>query len=79
MKTFLSAMILAAVIGCTSAKEIQVEMVKAELVKIDTVYRQPYEKKMLTWRDENNVEYVSFVSMNQIYSLGTSLMLLRQR
>jgi hypothetical protein len=79
MKTFLFIASLATVIGCTSGKEIQVQLVKAELVKIDTVYRLPREKKMLTWRDENNIEYISFVAMHQSYTLGTSMMLLRQR
>ena len=79
MKTFLFTFSLAMVIGCASQKEIQVEMVTAKLVKIDTVYRQPTERKMLTWRDNNNVEYVSFVAMNQNYIVGTRMMLLRQR
>jgi hypothetical protein len=79
MKNFLFAMLLAAMIGCTYGKELQVEMVKAELIKIDTVFRQPNVKKMLTWRDESNIEYVTFVSMTQSYVLGTSMMVLRQR
>lgn len=79
MKTFLFTLSLAAAIGCTSSKEIQVELVKAELIKIDTVYRQPNERKMLTWRDDHNIEYVSFVSMHQSYALGTSMLVLRQR
>lgn len=79
MKTILAAVSFIAIIGCSTQKEIQVEMVQAELIKIDTVFRQPKEQKLLTWRGQDNVEYISFVSMNQTYSLGTSMMVLRTR
>ncbi len=79
MKTILAAIGFIVVIGCGTQKEIQVEMVQAELIKIDTIFRQPKEQKLLTWRGQDNVEYISFVSMNQTYSLGTSMMVLRTR
>jgi uncharacterized protein YxeA len=83
MKTTLMAIAFAgavAAIGCTSTKDIQVEMVNAELVKIDTVYRQSsQEQQQLTWRDRNNVEYTSYVSMTQRYPIGMTMVVLRQR
>lgn len=79
MKTILAALSFVAVTGCASTKEIQVEMVQAELIKIDTVFRQPYGKKQLTWRDKDNIEYKSFVSMDQTYPLGISMIVMRTR
>jgi hypothetical protein len=82
MKTLLVAIAFAgaAAAGCTSTRDIQVEMVNAQLVKIDTVYRQStQEQQQLTWRDRNNVEYTSYVSMNQHYPIGMTMVVLRQR
>jgi hypothetical protein len=79
MKTILAAIGLVAVIGCNTGKEIQVEMVQAELIRIDTVFRQPNERKQLTWRDQDNIEYISFVSMNHTYPLGISMIVMRAR
>ena len=79
MKIILAVMGCVAIIGCNTGKEIQVEMVQAELIKIDTVFRQPNEKKQLTWRDQNNIEYISFVSMDHTYPLGMSMLVMRTR
>jgi hypothetical protein len=79
MKTILAYLGVIALIGCGSQKEIQVEMIAAKLVKIDTIYRQPHEQKLLTWRDKDNVEYVSFMPMNYSYPLGSSMIVLRTR
>jgi hypothetical protein len=69
--------------GCYSRKEIQVEMVSAELIKIDTIYRfagdDQLPKQQLTWRDDQNTEYVSFVPMKTSYLLGTRMAVLRTR
>ncbi|HKZ65053.1 MAG TPA: hypothetical protein VJ111_01790 [Chitinophagaceae bacterium] len=79
MKTILAAMCFLAVIGCNTGKEIQVEMVQAELIRIDTLFRQSNNRKLLTWRDQNNIEYISFVSMNHTYPLGISMIVMRAR
>ena len=79
MKTILAAMCFFAVIGCNNGKEIQVEMVQAELIRIDTLFRQSNERKQLTWRDQDNIEYISFVSMNNTYPLGISMIVMRTR
>ena len=79
MKTFLAAVALI-VIGCTTTKEINVELVSAQLIKIDTVYRNSDSpKQQLTWRDKDNIEYISLVSMDKSYPVGTVLNMLRQR
>jgi hypothetical protein len=80
MKTFLVAVSLIAAAGCTSVKEVQVELIQAQLIKIDTVHRQPNEyRQQLTWRGQDNIEYVSFVSMDQAYPLGVSLLVMKTR
>lgn len=80
MKTFLVAIVLMATASCTSVKEIQVEMIQAQLIKIDTVYRQPHQyQQQLTWKGKDNIEYVSFVAMDQVYPLGVSLFVMKTR
>lgn len=85
MKTIIPILILAAVglTSCYSRREIQVEMVSAELVKIDTIYRfagdEQQPKQQLTWRDDQNTEYVSFVPLKTSYLVGTRMSVLRAR
>lgn len=79
MKTILAALGIAALSGCGSQKEIQVEMVSAKLVKIDTIYRQPHDQKLFVWRDKNNIEYISFMPMDYSYPIGSSMIVLRAR
>ena len=83
MKTILvgvAGVVAAALIGCSSEKELQVEMVSAELIKIDTIFRQsPLPQQLLTWRDQDHIQYVSFVPITQSYNLGTVMTVLRQR
>jgi hypothetical protein len=81
MKTVLVlAMVAASLTGCYSTRELQVEMVSATLVKIDTINRETqYQKQLFTWRDQRNIEYTSFESMNKNYVLGTTMTVLRTR
>jgi hypothetical protein len=52
MKTILAMTAIAALLySCSSPREIQAEMVSAELVKIDTAFRYTNPEQMLTWRD----------------------------
>lgn len=82
MKTTLVAIALLAVIGCTNSfREIQqVDMVKAELVKIDTIFRHPEKVKQLTWKDSDDIQYISYVSIyNEVYGIGSSMYVMRKR
>jgi hypothetical protein len=80
MKTILVAIARVAVIGCSSVKELQVEIVTARLIKIDTVFRQTInQEQLLTWRDQDNIEYLSFASMKVAYPVGTMMTVLRSR
>ena len=81
MKTVLIPIALVAAVGCANLRQVQqVDMVEARVVKIDTVYRYPQQMKQLTWRDSDDIQYVSFVSIyNQVYSIGSSMFVMRKR
>jgi hypothetical protein len=81
MKAVLVLALVAAILtGCYSTREIQVEMVSATLVRIDTVNRETqFQKQLFTWRDQKNIEYTSFESMNKYYVVGTTMTELRTR
>lgn len=80
MKTLLVAMASVAAAACTSVKEIQVEMIQAQLIKIDTVHRQPNQyQQQLTWKGKDNIEYICFVAMDQVYPLGVSLLVMKTK
>lgn len=78
MKTILIAITLA-ITSCYTSKEIEIEMVQAELVRIDTVKRHPDNQKMLTWRDQDDISYVSYAEMYEHYPLGFKMMVMRRR
>ena len=79
MKTFLAAAVLI-IAGCTTTKEINVELVSAQLIRIDTVFRESNNpKQVLTWRDKDNIQYISFTTMDRTYPVGTVLNMLRPR
>ena len=82
MKTMI-VLLLAAVslASCYSPREIQVDIVSAQLVRIDTVFRYMNDKsqQVLTWRDNENIEYVSYVPLQANYTVGTRMSMLRQR
>jgi hypothetical protein len=58
--------------SCATQKEFQMDVIDVKLVKVETVNRYPYaEQKLLTWRDANNIDYVTFEPMNTNYPLGS--------
>ena len=81
MKALLGIMGMALVFACGTAKEIEVDFVNAELVKIDTVYRYPNTyQQVLTWRSaDNNVQYVSYTSIYNTYALGSRMVVMVKR
>jgi hypothetical protein len=79
MKTVLCMLTLAALAGCYSHKEVQVKMVNTELIRIDTVYRHNDQVQQLIWRSNENIEYVSFVSLGKKYFIGTQMTMLKPR
>ena len=81
MKIILVALALWAMIGCNSYRELQqIDMVQVHVVRIDTVWRHPDRMKQLTWKDSDNIEYISFVSLsNNVYPMGTNMFVMRKR
>lgn len=78
MKAILYGIIISGfVTGCVS-KEIQVDIVSAELISIDTVTRfSNVQKQLLTWKVDNNTMYITFVPLEQSYHVGTRIAVLR--
>ena len=81
MKTILLPFALIAAVGCGNLKETQqVDMVQAKVIKIDTVYRYPEHLKQLTWKDNDDIRYISYVSIyNEMYAIGSSMYVMRKR
>ena len=80
MKTILLSLLFAAgVTGCYTAKEIEVEMVQAQLIRIDTVSPHPDQKQNLTWRDQDDNDYVSYEPMYVNYLVGSRMLIMRRR
>jgi hypothetical protein len=82
MKTMIVLLLaMVALASCYSPREIQVDIVSAQLVRIDTVFRYLNDKsqQVLTWRDNENIEYVSYVPLQASYTVGTRMSVLRKR
>jgi hypothetical protein len=80
MKKFFSFFLSATIIGCTAGKEVQMSFADVQLVKIDTVKRYPYlNEKLLTWQENNRVNYVTFVPVEAHYALGTHMRVMMRR
>lgn len=67
------------VCGCRVEKDIQVEFVKAELIRIDTIGRYPKERKQLTWQDQDKIRYTSYMSIDKPISVGLQMLVMRRR
>ena len=65
--------------SCYQERQIQVDMVGAELVKIDTVYRYTGSEQLLIWKCANNVEYVSYAPINRLFILGSRMVVMVRR
>jgi len=76
MRTILAGATIAALFSCSSPRELQAEMVSAELVKIDTAFRYNDPKQMLTWRDDNHIDYIIYAPMNNVFLLGSKMVVL---
>ena len=76
-KTFpflMAAFFLALIIGCTQEKEVEVSMSDVQLIKIDTIQRYPNaSEKILTWRSDDNINYISFAPIETYYPLGARM------
>ena len=80
MKTILVIAMVIAMSSCSSPRELQTQIVSAELVKIDTVFRYSNDpKQLLTWRDANRIDYVTYVTLNNSFLVGARMIVLVRR
>jgi len=83
MKTVLAILVIVASIAlfsCSTPRELEAEMVNARLVKIDTVFRYATDpKQQLLWRDDNNIDYVTYAPLNNTYFVGSRMIVLVKR
>lgn len=78
-----AVMIIAAALSlqaCVSSKPpIQVSVSNAELVRVDTLYRNESQVQLLTWRSPDQTEYISYATMKENIPLGTRMPVLMRR
>jgi hypothetical protein len=78
MKTILAGIAMVLLCGCFYPRDLQAEVVSAQLIKIDTVNRyQTGQQQMLTWKDDYDIHYVSYASLKETYIVGTRMPMLR--
>ena len=78
MKSIIAALCIIALSGCRIEREIPVEFVKVELIRIDTVFRYPKERKLLTWQDQDKIRYTSSISIEKNIAVGSTLLVMRR-
>lgn len=67
-------------LSCAEQKEVQMSLTDVQLVKVDTIQRySEAAQKLLTWRDDNQVDYVIFVPLEMYYPLGARMKVLVKR
>jgi hypothetical protein len=80
MKKLLPIVLAAFTVGCGTSKEVQMDLTDVKLVKIDTIQRYPNNtEKILTWQDDNHLNYVTFVPMEVYYALGARMKVMMKR
>ena len=80
MKTILVIAIVLGLYSCFDPHELQAEMVSAELIRIDTAFRYTNDpQQMLTWRDENHIDYVTYAPLRNNFLLGSRMIVLVKR
>jgi hypothetical protein len=81
MKTILVAMSLLTAVGCANLRQAQqVDIVEAKVVKIDTVTRRPDPLKLITWKDQDDIEYISYTELyDRTFQVGSVMYVMRKR
>jgi hypothetical protein len=79
MRTLLACLAILAIGGCIRKETVQVDLVDAQLVRIDTIerYTDDYHRLMLTWKDDKDIEYVSYSRFGKELTIGMRLPMLR--
>lgn len=73
MKTLIGSCITLAFTACVAQKSVQVSLVQAELVKVDTLYRNNGLIQLLTWRSPDRLEFVSYAGIREYYPIGAKM------
>lgn len=76
---FLPVLLLLGACQARRSAQIQVEMVSAKLIRIDTVFRNPNYMQQLTWQSPDEVMFVSFDNLAQRYTVGSRMTVFVQR
>ena len=71
MKFFLLIAITATLCNCNAQKETRVKVVDVQLIRKDIVRQANNDELMLTWKSNENVEYVSFEPLTRNYEVGS--------
>jgi len=80
MKAILVIASALALHSCSGPRELQAEMVSAQLIKIDTAFRYAGNtQQVLTWRDDNQVNYVTYAPLGNNFLLGSRMIVLVKR
>jgi hypothetical protein len=80
MKKILPLMLTAFVFGCAHEREVQMNMVNVQLIKIDTIQRYPNSaEQLLTWRSEDNISYITYEPMSMYYAVGSKMKVMIRR
>ena len=80
MKTFLALLSTAAICSsCYTPRDLQVDLISTELVRIDTIVRHTAQEQQLTWRDDSKMEYVSYAALERKFIVGTRMTVFRTR
>lgn len=73
MKTVLAACAALMFASCVSERSLQVSMVQAELVKVDTLFRNSEYVQLLTWRSPERLQFVSYAGIKEYYPVGAKM------
>ncbi|MCW3074825.1 MAG: hypothetical protein JWP69_1894 [Flaviaesturariibacter sp.] len=80
MKVLITAVLfVSALVSCSVKRELQAEVVSAQLVQIDTVNRYSGNQLYLTWKCSNNITYGTYASIPNRYQVGLVMPVMIQR
>lgn len=79
MKSLLLLCLSATFCGCFPEKEVEVQTINVQLVKIDTIYRNPGNEQLLTWESEDNMKFVSYAPLGKPFTVGSRFTVMVKR
>lgn len=73
MKTLVVACAALCFTACVSERYLQVSVIQAELVKVDTLFRNSEYVQLLTWRSPEKMQFVSYAGIKEYYPVGAKM------